>query len=332
MQNHGRKGDPMRSLSGAPLIVALVGIVGLSSMAGCAQIGRLKAMRSFKEANRAYQTQDYKRAAELYEESVKAYPELTIAYFYLGNSYDNLFSPSKKGEPQNDELMQKAVKNYQLSAEKLAGSTDETEKMLGKRSLEYLVAAYGAEKLNAPEEAEPVVQKMIQMDPTEPTNYFALAKIYEDAGAYNEAEQMYLKAKEVRPNDPTVYTTLAGYYNRQGQFDKTIQALEERAQKEPTNPEAFHTIASYYWDETRGDPKLRDNEKKDFVLKGLQASDKAIQLKPDYVDAIVFKGLLLRQQALLEKDPGTQKRLLDEAKGLSEKANELRRKQSSGVS
>ena len=74
------------------------------------------------------------------------------------------------------------------------------------------------------------------MDPTEPTNYFALAKIYEDAGAYDEAEQMYLKAKEVRPNDPTVYTTLAGYYNRQGQFDKTIKALEERAAEGTDQP------------------------------------------------------------------------------------------------
>ncbi len=329
MQNHRSKGDPMRSLSGASLIVV---VVALTSMAGCAQIGRLKAMRAFKEANQAYQIQDYKKAAGLYEESVKAYPELNYAYFYLGNSYDNLFRPGDKGKPENDVMMEKAVKNYLLSAERLAGATGEQEKVLAKRSLEYLVAAYGADKLNAPDQAEPVVQKMIQMDPTEPTNYFALAKIYEDAGAYNEAEQMYLKAKEVRPNDPTVYTTLAGYYNRQGQFDKTIQALEERAQKEPTNPEAFHTIASYYWDETRGDPKLRDSEKKDFVLKGLQASDKAIQLKPDYVDAIVFKGLLLRQQALLEKDPAKQKSLIDEAKGLSEKANDLRRKQSAGVS
>jgi len=331
MQNHGRKGDPMRSLSGAPLIVAVVGIVGLTSMAGCAQIGRLKAMRSFKEANRAYQTQDYKRAAELYEESVKAYPELTIAYFYLGNSYDNLFSPSKKGEPQNDELMQKAVKNYQLSAEKLAGSTDETEKMLGKRSLEYLVAAYGAEKLNAPEEAEPVVQKMIQMDPTEPTNYFALAKIYEDAGAYNEAEQMYLKAKEVRPNDPTVYTTLAGYYNRQGQFDKTMDALNQRAAQDPNNPEGYYTIATYYWDKTFRDKTLKEPEKREYISKGIEATDKAIQIKGDYMEAIVYKGLLLRLQATLEKDRKQQEALLHEAEQLGAKAKSLQKAKATGA-
>jgi tetratricopeptide (TPR) repeat protein len=289
-------------------------------------------MKAFKAANRAYGTQEYEEAIKLYEEALTADPNLNIAYFYLGNSYDNLYRPGDKGQPENDALIEKAVKNYQISAEKLSGTTDETEKMIGKRSLEYLVAAYGADKLNAPDQAEPVVQKMIQMDPNEPTNYFALAKIYEDAGAYPEAEEMYLKAKEVRPNDPTVYTTLAGYYNRQGQFDKTIQALEERAQKEPNNPEAFHTIASYYWDEARGDPKLRDSEKLDFVLKGLQAADKAISLKPDYVDAIVFKGLLLRQQALLVKEPAKQTALINEAKVLSEKANELRRKQTSGVS
>ncbi len=329
MQTQGRHGAPTRTLSGATLVVALA---CLAILPGCAQLGRLQAMRAFKEANQAYAGQDYKKAVVLYEEAVKAYPELNVAYFYLANSYDNMFRPADRGKPENDVLMEKAVKNYLLSSEKLAGTTDAVEKMIGKRSLEYLVAAYGADKLNAPDQAEPVVQKMIQMDPSEPTNYFALAKIYEDAGAYKEAEEMYLKAKEVRPNDPTVYTTLAGYYNRQGQFEKTIKALEERAAKEPTNPEAFHTIASYYWDETRGDPKLRDSEKKDFVLKGLQASDKAIGLKPDYVDAIVFKGLLLRQQALLERDPGKQNALINEAKQLTEKATELRRKQTAGAS
>jgi len=318
----------MRTLSGASLVVAMVALV---SVGGCAQIGRLKAMKAFKEANVAYAKQDYKEAAALYETATQAYPELNSAYFYLGNSYDNLFRSVDKGKPENDAMMEKAVKNYELSAQKLAGATDPVEKTLGRRSLEYLVAAYGADKLNDPAKAEPVVQKMIQNDPSDPQNYFALAKIYEDAGAYPEAEQMYLKAKEAKPNDPSVYTTLAGYYNRQGQFDKTIMALEERAQKEPTNPEAFHTIASYYWDEARNDPKLRDTEKRDFVLKGLEASNKAIQLKPDYVDAIVFKGLLLRQQALLEKDPAKQKSLLDEAKGLSDKANDLRKKQTAGA-
>ena len=43
-----------------------------------------------------------------------------------------------------------------------------------KLALQYLVAAYGPEKLNDPAKAEPIVQKMIQIDPTAPENYYAL--------------------------------------------------------------------------------------------------------------------------------------------------------------
>ena len=35
-----------------------------------------------------------------------------------------------------------------------------------------------------PVKAEPIVQRIIQLDPTEPANYFALANIYEQAGEY----------------------------------------------------------------------------------------------------------------------------------------------------
>ena len=70
------------------------------------------------------------------------------------------------------------------------------DKKLARLSMEFLVAAYGADKLNDPAKAEPVVQRMIQLDPGEPANYFMLAKIYEDAGAYENEEEVLLKAKE----------------------------------------------------------------------------------------------------------------------------------------
>src|SRR2546426_63590 len=215
---------------------------------------------------------------------------------------------------------------------KLSTSPFPDDRKLGKLSLEYLVAAYGPDKLNDPAKAEPVVQKMIQMEPGEPTNYFQLAKIYEDAGAYDEAEKVYLLAKQAKPNDPAVYMQLAGYYNRQGQFDKTIQALEERAAKEPNNPEAFYTISTYYWDKAYRDFKLRENEKKDFVQKGIEAVDHSLQIKPDYMEALVYKNLLLRLQANMEKDPSKQQALIKQADQLRDKANELRKQKAAGVS
>jgi tetratricopeptide (TPR) repeat protein len=329
MSIYGHKGGAMRSLSGASLAVS--GALALSFMPGCTQVGHLKAMKAYKEANQAYVQQDYKKAAQLYEETVQADPELAAAYFYLGNSYDNQFKPSKKGEAANDALLAKATENYQRAAEKLAKSEKPDEKKLGKLALEYLVSAYGSDKLNDPAKAEPVVQRMIQLEPNEPTNYFALAKIYEDAGAYPNAEEILLKAKEAKPNDPTVYVTLAGYYNRQGQFDKTIEALEQRAAKEPNNPEAFQTIVVYYWDKVYRDFRLKENEKKDFLQKGVGAADHALQLKPDYTEALVYKGLLFRLQANLEtKDIKKQQDLLKQADQFRDKALALKKQKATG--
>ena len=325
----------MRSLSGAsPAIVAMLALGSLTASFGCAKIGEIQARKAFKSANQAYQQQDFKKASEFYEEAIKAAPDTQVAhesYFFLGNSYDNLFKPSKRGEKDNDDLLQKAVQNYQLAAEKLSSSNDAQDKLLGRRSLEYLVASYGAEKLNDPAKAEPVVQRMIQLEPGEPANYFVLAQIYEDAGAYDDAEKMLIMAKAAKPNDPAVYMRLAGYYNRQGHFDKTIEALEERASREPNNPEAFYTIATYYWDEAYRDFKLKENEKKAYVQKGIEAVDHALQIKPDYMEALVYKNLLLRLQANLEKDTSKQQMLIKEADKLRDRAQELRKQKAAGT-
>jgi len=318
----------MRSLSRASLALAAVLAV---TVPGCTKVGQLKAMKSFKAANQAYQQQDYKKAAQLYEETVAADPDMASAYFYLGNSYDQQFKPSKKGDKDNDALLTKAAQNYQTAAEKLTQSDKPDEKKLAKLSLEYLVSVYGPDKLNDPAKADPIVQRMIQIDPSDPVNYFALAKIYEDAGAYDAAENILIKAKEAKPNDASVYTTLAGYYNRQGQFDKTIDALEQRAAKEPNNPEAFQTIATFYWDKAYRDATLKEPQKKEFLQKGIEAVDQAIKIKPDYMEALVYKGLLLRLEANLEKDPKKQQELLKEATTLRDKAEDLRKKKASGV-
>ena len=341
MLNQGNRGGSMRSLSGASLsgaslaLAAMLALGAAASTAGCGKVGELKAKKSFKEANQAYQQQDYAKAAALYENAIASAPGTQTANeseFFLGNSYDNLYKPSKKGDPQNDALLTKAVEHYEKASAALSQSPDPNDKLYGKRALEFLVLCYGSDKLNDPAKAEPVVQKMIQLEPDEPSNYFALAKIYEDAGAYPEAEQALLKARDVKPSDPAVYMQLAGYYNRQNEFDKTIDALQQRAVKEPNNPEAYFTIATYYWDNAQRNFRLTEAEKKDNVAKGLTAVDRAIDIKPDYMEALVYKGLLLRLEANVEKDPKKQQDLIKQAVALHDKAEELRKKKTSGVS
>ncbi len=283
-------------------------------------------MKAFKDGNKFYQASDWRQAAQKYEEAIEADPNRTEIYFYLANSYDNMFRPTRKGEAQNDGYLTKAIENYKLAGEKIQ------DPKLKRLSLDYLVAAFGAEKLNDPTQAEPVVKQMIQLDPSDTQNYFVLADIYEDSGEYQLAEETFLKAREVRPNDPAVYLQLAGYYNRQGDFTKTIEALDQRVKVEPNNPEAYYTTATYYWDKAYRDFRLTDKEKMQYVMSGIDSVNKSIQIKSDYMEAIAYKNLLLRLQANLEKDPKKQQELLKEADQLRDKATELRKQKASGVS
>jgi tetratricopeptide (TPR) repeat protein len=313
-------------LRGLGRIASLALVVALAAgMVGCSQYGKLQAKRAFKDANVLYQQQEFKKAAALYEEAIANDPALSVAYFYLANSYDNLFKPSRKGEPENDAYLTKAVEYYKLAGEK------ETDKTLRTRSFQFLIAAYGPDKLNDPSQQEPIVNRMIQLDPQDPDNYFALAKIREDAGDYPKAEEVLLQAKQARPNDPQVYLQLAGFYNRQEEFEKTIEALTQRAAIEPNNPEAYYTISTYYWDKAYRDFRLKEPEKKGFVLKGIEQVDKALQLKPDYMEALTYKNLLLRLQANLEKDQAKQSALLKEADKLRDQALALQKKQAAGI-
>jgi tetratricopeptide (TPR) repeat protein len=311
-------------------VVLVCGTSLLSAGCGRYSISSLKAAKAFKDANAAYQLKEWKRAADRYEavvqnqSALQTSPAFNIAYFFLGNSYDQLYKPSKQGDPQNDQYIQKAIDNYRKAADNIQ------DPKWKKSSLEYLAAAYGSDKLNDPAKAEPVYKEIITLDPNSPENYLALAKLYEDAGRYDDAEAQYAKAKQVKPNDPSTLAAMAGYYNRQGDFDKTIEALQQAAALEPNNPEGYHRVATFYWEKANKDYRLSSAQKKDYILKGLAMEDKALSLNPDYMDAITYKNILLRLEAREEKDPKRQKELLDEADKLRNRAMDAQQRKRTG--
>ena len=302
-------------------VTALVLTMSLGT-GGCGKysFSALKAQKAYKEGNDRYRAQDYKAAAAKYEQALQSDPNKSEIFFYLGNSYDNLYKVSRKGEPENDSYIQKAITYYQKAAD------NDKSPQMKKLALEYLASAYNSDKLNDPAKAEPIVQKMIEMEPNEPTNYFALSKIYEEGGRYDEAEQALNKAREAKPDDPSVYTTISAFYNRQGDFPKTIEALNKAAALAPNNPQGYQLVATYYWEKTSKDHRLSDAQKKEYIEKGLENVNKALELNPSYVDALIYKGLLFRQQALVEKDRTVQLKLLDDATELQKRAVEMRKK------
>ena len=302
--------------------VAIVALLAVGAT-GCGQIAALKGKLAFREANTYYKAQNYEAAARKYAEAIEKGcgtgecnpQELAFSYFFLASSYDNMFRPVKKGDPKNDANLTKAVEYYEQASTKVP---DETFR---KRALQYMVAVYGAEKLNEPSKAEPIMRRLIEIDPKDAANYYGMSKLYEDAGDFPNAEAQLLKAREARPDDPEVYGRLAAFYEARGDFDKQIEAMTTRTLKEPNSPEAQYRMAVAYWNRAcipvaklcaalAGPPNMRAK----YVAAGLDASEKALGLREDYIDALAYKNLLLRSKAYLE--PARSQELLKEADGL----------------
>ena len=119
---------------------------------------------------------------------------------------------------------------------------------------------------------------------------------------------------------------LAAFYNRQGKFDKTMEALNQRAAADPNNPEALlHDRRPTTGTRPSATSPLKDAERRDYIDKGLEAADKAIAIKADYLEAIVYKGLLLRLRGQHGEGPQAAAGLMKEADALRDRAKALQK-------
>jgi tetratricopeptide (TPR) repeat protein len=311
------------------VVLALVAI----PLTGCTFFEELGAVRTFKDANLAYQRGFYDEAIELYEEIITVIEasggselaqNLTPAYFYIANSYDSLYKPGGE-DRENVHNLDEAIRYYEMAVEEIP---EPSMKLL---SMQYLVAAFGPDKANDPERSEPVLRAMILDDPENPDNYFRLAQLYEEAGMYEDSEYIYQTVQSFRSDDPVVYLQLAGFYNRAGEFELTIDALEERAQIDADNPEAYYTISTFYWEKAFRDFRITQDQKREYVMAGLEASDRALALNDRYVDALIYKNILLRMQANDTEDLDEQEALIAEADELRETAEALQKEQREGA-
>ncbi len=120
------------------------------------------------------------------------------------------------------------------------------------------------------------------------------------------------------------YLELARLANLQNRIDDVVQALTEAAKFDPPSAESNHRIATLLWDYARR-PGLGPAVQLAYIQKGIAAEDEALALQPNYLEALIYKNILLRMQANQTPDPIEQKRLVEEADVLRNRAIELQK-------
>jgi tetratricopeptide (TPR) repeat protein len=141
----------------------------------------------------------------------------------------------------------------------------------------------------------------------------------------------------MNPGDVKACGALAAFYNKplwdkKSRFDEAITVMERCAALNPNDASGYYKIATFFWDKAYRDPLLNDTQKNEYAEKGLEQVDKGLQIKPDYWEAIITKGLLYRVKASVAKNPKERQQYLEQAATLQKHALDLRKEQQANAS
>ncbi len=303
----------------------LVAIVGGSVVAGLPQylsnyVDMLQAMRAFGKANEAYGRKEYEEAIEFYGTASDNAPKdnaliQTTLAFFTASSHDLVHRTSRSSDPDTAMHLDEAEKGYEETISIVQGAladpmldqeTKDTIAVYERYSAEQLAGIYRGSSRDDMGKAEHYLRRLIELNPDQPARYYTLGELYEQ---YHDPEENPLMDKvleafempvQLNPEDPIGYRQVANLLNRHGRFDETMEWLGRARDVDESNPEGYYLVATYYWDKVYRDPDLNRNERRDYIDLGIDQLDQALDLNDEYVDALIYKNLLLREKAKVD--------------------------------
>ena len=315
----------------------LLALFALASLTSCDKWNMLKSRRAFKQANQAYGQKDYPRAVEFYNQTLEIDPNpdprvLVTTYFYRGSSYHLQFRPHKFDDPENEAYLDAGIEDYEVALELAREHAAEYEMLASYQqyAMEQLAAIY-RDNLDDFQNAEYYFKALIELDPDTPERYYALADVYErfddpeEMPLLEQAFEAYKKPVEMSPDEPLGYRQVANLLNKYARFEETMDWLAKARDVDTENPEGYYLIAVHYWDKVYRDPDLTTGEKGDYIELGIAQLDQSLEINDEYVDALIYKNLLLREKAKV--NPADKNELTAQANEIRDRALRLREEQ-----
>src|SRR5262245_27392122 len=180
-------------------------------------------------------------------------------------------------------------------------------------------------------EAVESFKKAVDLDPDFPTARLYLATAYmqqyipgaespENKQMAQAAYDQFMKVLEQSPNDKVAIASIGSLYLNQKKFDDAQKWYEKLTSVDPQNKEAWYSLGFIAWSKwypaygtaraelhmRQEDPgPIKDKKVKEalkaqwgpVIEAGLQSLDKALQIDPEYEDAMAYENLLVRERA-----------------------------------
>jgi tetratricopeptide (TPR) repeat protein len=145
-------------------------------------------------------------------------------------------------------------------------------------------------------------EKTLALTPPSPDIREKTEKFYlsflDSTGDKDKAIAYLEKQLATRPSDLALINQIATLYQKKGDFTKALEYFEKRANLDPTNKETWYTLGVNCWARSyHGGLAVSQEEREMVVDKGIKALDKALEIDPNYFDALSYINLLYREKA-----------------------------------
>jgi tetratricopeptide (TPR) repeat protein len=128
----------------------------------------------------------------------------------------------------------------------------------------------------------------------------ALINMYLNANRTSQAIDYFRNYLKSHPADLEAVKSIAILVAKQGNFDESLNWYQKITLLDAKNPESFYIFGVVCYEKVSKNAPADVAQKMAIINKGKDALQHAIDMKPDYAEAMAYLNLLWRQQALVD--------------------------------
>lgn len=306
----------LRNPASAALLVGAL-LAGTGTLTGCNEV---RGRHRIQEANALYREGNYKDAVAAFEDAEKLVPDLPVLWLNKGYTCRQLIVPGTK-TPESVAASTCALNAFKRYKE--LKPTDERGDLL------YLQTLFDSDEFEA---LASMYQDRYKANPKDLEAVQGLMQVYTKWNKTEDALQWYRVAADLRPTDAEAqYAVGVFLYNQLQQkgggpdkqmYDPRVDPNAAAAPKPKGKGKAPAPAAKVAPSFAYGD--IVGQQRVDYADEGIKYLEKAVALRPQYTDAMVYLNLLYRQKSFAFFDaPAEWQKAVDKAEEWKKRTGEL---------
>ncbi len=160
---------------------------------------------------------------------------------------------------------------------------------------QYVPQGQSADNLKIAHQAIDAFNDVLKMDPNNTTALATIGQIYYYMQDFKTAKEYQLKREAIEPNNPEPYYWV-------GQLDWDLCQTADKAMRSKDPKLLVPDKNGYLPPLPEKDRKELEEKNGELIAEAIASLQKAIELKPNYSDAMAYLNLMYRQKADIEMD------------------------------